>query len=305
MVTNMENFKIKSDFDNLELDVNKYECDNAKASVLVVHGMVEYKERYDRFARFLVENGYEVYTYDHRGHGSSLNENNDFGFFASKNGHIGIVNDLKQVVNYVKDNNENKKLFIFAHSMGTIVTRLFLQENSNLVDKVILSGAPCPNKLAGVGHFIAKLKCMFNGDKKHSKLITKLSLGSFNKKVENPTSNNDWISYNQENIDKYNNDPLCSFTFTNSAYKDLFKMVQLMQKPKRYKNVKSDLEILFLAGKDDPCTGGTKGLNNSINVLVKGGFKNISKKQFENMRHEILNELDYDKVHEESLKFYE
>lgn len=301
----MKNFKIKSDFDNLDLDVNKYECNNAKASVLVVHGMVEYKERYDRFASFLVENGYEVYTYDHRGHGSSLNEYNDFGFFASKDGHIGIVKDLKQVVNYVKDNNENKKLFIFAHSMGTIVTRLFLQENSDLVDKVILSGAPCPNKLAGVGHFLAKSKCMFNGDKKHSKLITKLSLGSFNKKVENPTSNNDWISYNQENIDKYNNDPLCSFTFTNSAYKDLFKMVKLMQKPKRYKNVKSDLEIMFLAGKDDPCTGSTKGLNNSINILVKGGFKNISKKEFENMRHEILNELDYNKVHEESLKFYE
>lgn len=301
----MNNFKIKSDFDKLELDVNKYECLNAKASVIVVHGMVEYKERYDRFSKFLVENGYEVYTYDHRGHGKSLNDSNDYGYFSEKNGDEAIVSDLTQIVKYVKNNNDNKKLYIFAHSMGTIVTRLFLQENSNLVDKVILSGAPCPNKLAGVGHSLAKNRCMFNGHKKHSKLITKLSLGSFNKKVENPTSNNDWISYNQDNINKYNNDPLCSFTFTNSAYKDLFKMVKLMQKPNRYKNVNSDLDILFLAGKDDPCTGGTKGLNNSINVLVKGGFKNISKMEFENMRHEILNEVDYDKVHDESLKFYE
>lgn len=39
-----------------------------------VHGMCEYKERYDDFMRFLAENGLIAAAHDHRGHGKSVKE---------------------------------------------------------------------------------------------------------------------------------------------------------------------------------------------------------------------------------------
>ena len=42
------------------------------AVVQLVHGMVEYIERYDEFARFLASKGYIVVGHDHIGHGHCL-----------------------------------------------------------------------------------------------------------------------------------------------------------------------------------------------------------------------------------------
>ena len=42
-----------------------------KAVIQLVHGMVEYIERYDTFARFLNEQGFLVVGHDHLGHGQA------------------------------------------------------------------------------------------------------------------------------------------------------------------------------------------------------------------------------------------
>ena len=40
---------------------------NTKATLQLTHGISEHSGRYDRFARFLAENGYRVYANDLRG----------------------------------------------------------------------------------------------------------------------------------------------------------------------------------------------------------------------------------------------
>jgi alpha-beta hydrolase superfamily lysophospholipase len=45
---------------------------NTKAALQLTHGIAEHSGRYDRFARFLAENGYRVYANDLRGHGLSV-----------------------------------------------------------------------------------------------------------------------------------------------------------------------------------------------------------------------------------------
>ena len=46
----------------------------------IIHGMAEYIDRYDDFARFMVEKGYVVVGDDHLGHGDSVGENGTFGY---------------------------------------------------------------------------------------------------------------------------------------------------------------------------------------------------------------------------------
>lgn len=77
-----------------------------------------------------------------------------------------------------------------------------------------------------------------------------------------------------------------------------------MHKPILYLSTKEN-PILFIYGKEDPCTGYEKGINDSVNTLKKAGFNNISVSPFENMRHEIINEDAKEKVYEEVLEFYE
>ena len=69
----MENIKIKAK-DNLELDTFYEKAEKPKAVVVIVHGMVEHKERYEYFMSKLKEAGYTSIIADLRGHGKSINE---------------------------------------------------------------------------------------------------------------------------------------------------------------------------------------------------------------------------------------
>ena len=66
-----------------------------------------------------------------------------------------------------------------------------------------------------------------------------------------------------------------------------------------------DLKIFIIAGKDDPVIQDANKFNLLISFLNQRGYKNISSKLYENMRHEILNETDNRMVYEDVLSFYE
>ena len=72
-----------------------------QGSVVVLHGMAEHHERYYPFADFLNRNGFDVYLYDHRGHGVDKSAE-QLGFFAEKNGDRLVVSDAIQVLKHVK-----------------------------------------------------------------------------------------------------------------------------------------------------------------------------------------------------------
>ena len=49
-----------------------WRSDKPKANVVIAHGMVEHSLRYDEFNLFLNRNGYNVYMFDHIGHGANM-----------------------------------------------------------------------------------------------------------------------------------------------------------------------------------------------------------------------------------------
>ena len=73
-VRNKENYDILEveGYHHLKLYTYVYDnVKNAKAIVLIVHGMMEHAGRYKDFAKFLNDNGYIVIANDLRGHGHS------------------------------------------------------------------------------------------------------------------------------------------------------------------------------------------------------------------------------------------
>ena len=95
--------KIKSSSDNLELELAYIEPkEEIKGVVQISHGMSEHKERYYDFMEYLKNQGYVVVINDHRGHGSSVKNKEDLGYFYTEDINY-IINDLYDVTKYIKN----------------------------------------------------------------------------------------------------------------------------------------------------------------------------------------------------------
>ena len=297
----MEKIIVKGD-DGYKLDVHMFEVPDSKCVVQVIHGMQEHQERYEPLVRFLNQNGYTVVTSDMRGHGPSAPVD---GFFKEKKGYRELIGDQRAITRFIADRYPDKDISLFAHSMGTIITRVLLQEDSRHYKKVILSGFPNYQAAAYIGIAFANLIRLFHGPRYRSSMLENMAVGSFNKKIRNPKTPFDWIAANVEDVRRYIADPYCGSGFTCSAFNDLFHLVIKMHNPAHYHRVNKDLRLLMLRGSDDPCVGGKRGAADSIGILVKAGFTDIHEIEYPHMRHEILSEANNGKVYSDILSFLE
>lgn len=262
-----------------------------KAVVFIVHGMQEHKERYAWFARYLNDRGYAVITYDLPGHGQDTDKEN-LGYFGESDGWNTLVNSAVEIATIAKKEFPNIPCVYFGHSMGTMIGRTFLQKYDGMIDAMMLSGCPCYQSAAGLGKAIASIVVKTKGAKGHSKLLDTLATGSFNKAIENPRTDLDWLSYNEENVDAYLADEYCGVPFTNQGYLDLFMGMIQMNDKSSYRMANPTLPLFLFAGEDDPCTGGNKGWMDTVSKLRNLGYTNLEEKRYPHMRHEILNEVD-------------
>ncbi|CCV64476.1 Putative lysophospholipase [Alteracholeplasma palmae J233] len=110
------------------------EAKNEKGNVIITHGIAESSEEYERLAKTLEENGYNVLLYDVRGHGRSSGKRGDVQSF-----HL-FLDDLHELVSYMKTISD-KKVFLLGHSMGGNITNSYVVKYQD-VDGVIISAAP-------------------------------------------------------------------------------------------------------------------------------------------------------------------
>ena len=122
-------YTITSNQDSLKISVLEYVPEKPKCIVQIAHGMCEYKERYEEFMKFLCKNGCLCVINDHRGHGNSVKDENDLGYFYDESGDA-IVEDLHQITNYVKDKYPNLPLYLLGHSMGSLIVRKYIKKYS-------------------------------------------------------------------------------------------------------------------------------------------------------------------------------
>ena len=95
------------------------------------HGMAEHKERYEDFMTFLASHGFAAIIHDHRGHGSSVKNQADLGYFYTKDTDA-IVEDLYSMTKIIKNKYPSLPLYLFSHSMGTLVARKYTAEEKGI-----------------------------------------------------------------------------------------------------------------------------------------------------------------------------
>lgn len=279
---------IKSGHDGLMLSVSvSVPYGNINGVVQIVHGMNEYKERYYNFIDYLAGNGFICVIHDNRGHGKSIAVPDDLGFMYENGGH-GFVSDIAQISRIVNKKFPDIPHFMIAHSMGSLGARCFIRNHDSDIDGLIILGSPSYNIFSGLVRNISSAVIHGENSRLRSQRIYELSEKVFNRKYGSPPHS--WICTRREVVEKFNSEPLCSFIYTLNGYQGLLYLMQNTYNPDGWKVKNPSLPVRFLSGRDDPVMISEKKFIKSVGFLEHAGYKNISYRLFDNMRHEVLNE---------------
>lgn len=279
------------------IHINQWMVHEPIGIVHIVHGMSEHSERYAEFATALNQEGYFVYASDLRGHGKTAGEIDNVGHLADKGGWKLVVDDVIKITEEIKMKHPSTPVFLLGHSMGSFVVRSVMHVRPKICDGIILSGTIGHPGLKGIiGKQIARVMSFVWGKKKRTTLLTYLSFGHFNKRIENKRTDKDWLSRNEEIVDRYINDPYCMQIFTTQFYFDLASGVLDINKNSNFSKLDKEVPILLVSGSMDPAGEYGKGPSEVLRKMRDAGVKNVDLHLFEGGRHEILNETNREEV---------
>ena len=298
-----EEFYIKSRNGKDQLYCNHWMAEGqTKAVVQIVHGMVEHIQRYDSFARFLIEHQIAVIGHDHLGHGYSVKEPDDFGYFSDKDGSNVVIRDMYQVTRYARKRYPGIPIILLGHSMGSFFTRKYMTVFGNRINGVILLGTGYHGFVeAAAGRTLADVIGKIKGRHYRSQLLYKLMLGSMNRRIETVRTPYDWLSRDTKIVDQYEKDERCQFQFSSGACSDFFQILAELAWKKYFQRIPKLLPILLASGKEDPVGNYGKGVEKVYKQFSDLGIRDLEIKLYDDMRHELLNEIGKEEVYEDIL----
>lgn len=291
--------------DGVEIAAKKWSKDSTPLAIIqIAHGMAEHIQRYEPFAKRLVENNFFVYGNDHRGHGLTVVNKNDRGYFADEQGFDQVVEDMYILTTEIKKAHPHVPIILFGHSMGSLLSRRYIQKYGTELAGVIISGTSGdPGLLGKIGMMIAKFEVKTKGARTPSPLLNQLLFGSFNKKFKPTRTNFDWLSRDEKEVDKYMDDPHCGEIFTTGFFLDLFHGIASIHDQQNMNSIPKNLPIYIFSGDKDPVGNQTKGVLNVYKGYQKMGIKDVSIKFYPEGRHEMLNETNREEVYEDIIKW--
>ena len=272
-------------------------------SILILHGMAEYHVRYEAFADALNAEGFDVYLYNHRGHGDTC-ATDDLGFFAEKDGAELVINDAITLCRHIKENGRSPKLAVFGHSMGSLILRNVIQRYDEM-DCAVICGSTMPSAaIVNAGAFVANLLCRMQGPRRRSEFLHNMMFGNNYYKEICTRTPSDWLTRDEAIVDWYRESPYCGFICTTSMYRDMMIFVKDSGNEKKIAKTRRDLPLYFVVGEKDPVSAYSTEVEHLFSVYEALGFTDIALTVYPEARHEILNELNKEDVIDDLITFF-
>ena len=291
-----------SPYDGLTLHGTVVKPEQPHYVMVIVHGMVEHRRRYDDFTTFLASHGIASVIFDHRGHGESALTKAELGYFNDHDAK-GIILDLQMIIDQTKSWFDHLPIILLGHSMGSLIARVYCKQYSRCIDALILTGSPSKNGLVDIALGLTNGLTKLHGDHYRSYFMQRMIFGTYAKAFSKDISTNGWLCSDPQVVYDYDHDPYCNYIFTLDGFTNLFKLLKRTYSSKQLININKDLPTLFLAGAHDPCIVSIEHFNQAIKSWQSFGFNHVQKKIYPNDRHEILNEKDKAVVYSDILKF--
>ena len=264
-----------------------------KNNIVIFHGMTEPIDRYAEFGEFLASNGYNVFVMEIRGHGELKDsEIGDFGKGGIKSVFKDIDSFFKKVLSKVGATPSNTT--IFGHSMGSLVGAEWGIKNK--YKYFILSGFPLKSQLIAIGGNFATFleKVIFRKVSAFNKISEK-----WNGNFEPNKTKFDWLTRDETENKKYEDNELCGYSVTPKFYSEIFSTIGFINR--NYKKLDEHARILAIYGTDDKVID-IPYITQIFNILRKKK-RRINILENKNGRHESLNEINKYEIYDEILKW--
>jgi len=261
--------KILKGFDKTPIYTVSSEADKGQGRLLIMHGLHDHCGRYEHIADYFRERGFSTVRYDMRGYGRSGGIR---GYIDRFNDYI---EDLNTVVNhFMKD--PQLPNFLFAHSMGALISSHDILQSGNKFKGVVFSGG-----LFKVNEDISPLLQKMSGVM--SKLFPKLQTVKLDKSG---------LSRDPETAKRINGDKL---HYMGGVRARTGSEVMIATARLQDQLDKLDFPMLILHGGDDPLT------KYEASELLFSKSKSLDKtlKIYPGAYHELINETNKEDVLED------
>ena len=266
-----------------------------RALLHIFHGLGEHTARYERFARSCAANGIIVVAHNHRGHGENC-DSESLGHYADKDGWNKLIADALLVQNNAREEFSGLPLVVMGHSMGSYIAQSFVMRYPRNVSQLILSASTyAPRLRLRLGKLLATFDAWRHGPRHRSDMLNQMSFGDFNKRFAPNRTEFDWLSRDENEVDKYVGDPLCGAPSSSQLWHDLTGGMLEITSQRAVTSVPNGMPLLILGGQFDP-VGGEKGLTKLAYAYRKTRHEDVTLRIYADGRHEMLNETNRDEV---------
>jgi alpha-beta hydrolase superfamily lysophospholipase len=232
---------------------------NKKGCVIVVHGLGEHSGRYDNFASYLNNNGFQVYSMDLPGHGDD----------EGKRGHVKKFEEFFQacekMTHTAKMENPSLPLFLFGHSLGGLIALRYLERNTKSYSASAVSAPALQN-------FREQLGFLFYLVKPLTYIIPFVTMG-------NRIDPED-LSSNLDAVERYKEDPRVHDRISLRLFSEMNK--NIIKTWEQIGNIKTPLLLLY--GREDNVVS-TNSIDAFYDKLTIEDKKIVS---FEEGKHELF-----------------
>lgn len=273
------------------------DSENVAGIVQIVHGMAEYVERYEELAAYLTDRNFVVTGEDHLGHGKSVPEGGQQGYFCEQDPATVVVRDVHRLKKMTQELYPGVPYFILGHSMGSFITRNYICRYGTGIDGALILGTGMQSAgLLLASKTVAAIEGAFRGQRHVSRMMDKAAFGAYNRRIAEKRTDYDWLSRDAERVDAYIADPDCGFVFTVNGFKTLFALISRAKKPENLRKIPAELPIFMASGAEDPVGNYGKGVERAYRSLQGVGVRDLTLKLYPEDRHELMNEPDREQV---------
>lgn len=274
-----------------------------KAVVQLIHGMNEYCQRYDRFAKALNAAGFIVFADDHRGHGRTASAIDKIG--KNDGSRDLFIETLRDEI-FISDMLIDKyklPLLIFGHSYGSFIAQGYIQQYRKAAGAVICGSADMKGPLLAGGLFLARAGKLFKGADAPAKLIDNINFSGYNKKIKKAGGSGYWLTRDTAIAEEFYANQYCGKIFSYGFYVSFFKGLNSLYKKGGLEHISKKLPVFLIAGEKDGVGGNGRLVAKLYDRYKKLGL-NVQIKIYEECRHELTNELNKEEIDKDIIEFY-
>jgi alpha-beta hydrolase superfamily lysophospholipase len=251
--------------DGLKISAKDWHVQNAKAVIIIIHGLGEHCERYAPMASFFNKNEIGFVGYDRRGHGRS----------EGKRGHTihfqAYLDEVAELVKHTEILYPKTPVFLYGHSMGGNIALNFVLKRNSKIAGLITTGAWIELYKNPPSLLIA-----------FAKMINKIYPAFTQSNGLDPNH----ISTVPDEVEKYKNDPLVHNKITSNTALEMMKAADFLN------TFRGELPVptLIMHGGDDKIIS-AKGSSE----FAKRASGDVTFREWKGLYHEIHNEsIRYD-----------